>query len=60
VQVFVAHFECRAISGALKTVGLETIDLRWFPLDNLPADLPERMRVRIADAVAGGREAIVR
>jgi len=60
VQVFVAHFECRAIGGALEADGVETIDLRWFPLNNLPADLPERMRVRIADALAGRQEAIVR
>jgi len=59
-QIFGAYFECRAIGGALKTDGVETIDLRWFSLNDLPADLPEPTRVRIADALAGRREAIVR
>ncbi len=60
VQVFVAHFECRTIGGMLRADGVETIDLRWFPLGDLPADLPERMRVRIADALTGKRESYVR
>jgi ADP-ribose pyrophosphatase YjhB (NUDIX family) len=60
VQVFVALFECRVIGGALKSDGVETTDVRWFSLDALPADLPERARIRIDDALAGKREAIVR
>jgi 8-oxo-dGTP pyrophosphatase MutT (NUDIX family) len=60
VQVFAVHFECRVIGGALKTDGVETIDVRWFPLDDLPVNLPERHRVRIADALAGWEGAFVR
>ena len=60
VQIFVALFECRMLGGALRSDGVETADVRWFPLDALPADLPERARIRIDDALAGKREAIVR
>jgi ADP-ribose pyrophosphatase YjhB (NUDIX family) len=59
-QVFIANFECRVTGGALHIDGVETIDLRWSPLDALPDDLPERHRVRVEDALAGKREAIVR
>jgi len=60
VQMFIAHFECRPAGGALKIDGVETIDLRWFPLDALPNNLPERHRIRIQDALAGSQGAFVR
>ena len=60
VQVFVALFECRPSGGALRSDGVETAEVRWFPLDDLPVDLPGRARIRIDDALAGKREAIVR
>jgi ADP-ribose pyrophosphatase YjhB (NUDIX family) len=60
VQVVIAHFDCRVIGGALKRDGVETLDLHYFPIDALPADVPDRWRVRIEDTLAGQPEAFVR
>lgn len=60
VQMFIAAFECKAIGGMLHVDGIETIDLHWFPLDDLPVELPERHRIRLKDMVSGQAEAFIR
>ena len=59
-QVVFAQFECRWIGGAPRADGVETIDARFFAPDELPADMSDRWRGYIADALAGQPEAIVR
>ena len=59
-QVVFAHFECRPMGGAPRADGVETIEVRSFAPDELPADLSPRWRQHIADALANKREAIVR
>ena len=59
-QVFSACFECRPVGGEPKADGVETIDARYFPVDELPENTSARWRMYISDALSGRREAIVR
>jgi 8-oxo-dGTP pyrophosphatase MutT (NUDIX family) len=58
-QVVVAFFDCRVLGGSLQADGRETLDLAYFTPDETPPLLP-RWKVRIADALAGQTETIVR
>jgi len=59
-QIVFAHFECRPVGGAPQADGVETIDARYFALNDLPAEMSDRWRAYIADALLERREAIVR
>jgi hypothetical protein len=52
-------FECAIRGGALEC-GCESLELRFFPPDELPPDTLPISRIRIADAVARQVEAFVR
>jgi len=45
-------FRCRATGGCARVNDDESTDVGWFPLEALPASLPDRHRQCIADAVA--------
>ena len=51
-KVASACFLCRVIGGSLRPDGVETLELRYFPPDNLPA-MARRHERRIRDALAG-------
>jgi 8-oxo-dGTP pyrophosphatase MutT (NUDIX family) len=59
-QMVFAHFECRLLGGAPQADGVESIDARYFAVNDLPENMSARWRIYIADAMAGKREAIVR
>jgi ADP-ribose pyrophosphatase YjhB (NUDIX family) len=44
-------FRCRAVGGAARVNDDESVDVGWFPLDELPASLPDRHRQCIQDAM---------
>jgi 8-oxo-dGTP pyrophosphatase MutT (NUDIX family) len=48
---FTHFYEVRPLGGALQT-GTETLDVAFFPLDELPKHLPPPYRSWIADAAA--------
>ena len=52
VQQVIACFECRAVAGRLRSQAAETLDLGWFPLDELPPTAPW-YRAMAADLAAG-------
>lgn len=60
IQIFVAHFECNPVGGAARADGVESLDVGYFALADLPTDLPERYRARIADTLAAQQAAIIR
>lgn len=51
VQVCSTVFACRVIGGTPVPDGVETLAVRFFPLDALPTPMPERVRRRLAEAV---------
>lgn len=51
-------FLCRRVAGT-PTVTVEATEVRWFPMDNLPADINPYQPARIRDAVTG-RAAVLR
>jgi len=55
-----ASFECRVVGGTLTCDGDESLELRWFDPERLPADMMDVHRVRVADALARQSEAFVR
>jgi 8-oxo-dGTP pyrophosphatase MutT (NUDIX family) len=57
VKVVSALFECRAVGGLLQADGVESLEVRFFPLDALPPLLPRHAR-RIRDTLAGREDAI--
>jgi ADP-ribose pyrophosphatase YjhB (NUDIX family) len=59
-QLVVAYFDCRPVGGAPRADGVESTEVDYFPLDDLPKDLSDRTHLFIADALADRREAIVR
>jgi ADP-ribose pyrophosphatase YjhB (NUDIX family) len=50
-------FHCRAVSGEARVNDDESVDVRWFALDDLPASLPDRHRRCLEDALGGSPEA---
>ena len=60
VAFAVACFLCDVEGGELRADGIESLDVGWFDLDDLPFDgnpWGPRLRRRIEDAVHGGPEA---
>ncbi|WP_116245710.1 NUDIX domain-containing protein [Nocardiopsis sp. FIRDI 009] len=51
VQMLDIAFRCRHVGGAPDASGDESMDVRWFPLDDLP-----EMPPRILDRIAWARE----
>jgi 8-oxo-dGTP pyrophosphatase MutT (NUDIX family) len=49
-------FLCRIVGGALQIDGDETLELRYFPLEQLP-EMPERFVMRIRAAASSSTEA---
>lgn len=47
-------FLCRQVAGT-PTTGAETTEVRWFPVDTLPADINPYQPERIRDALVGER-----
>jgi ADP-ribose pyrophosphatase YjhB (NUDIX family) len=52
-------FACRIVGGEL-TCGAESLDLRWFDPEALPAEVMAVARIRIRDALANQVGAFVR
>jgi ADP-ribose pyrophosphatase YjhB (NUDIX family) len=50
-------FRCRAVGGAARVNDDESVDVRWFSLDDLPSSLPDRHRQCIEDALTPHLEA---
>jgi 8-oxo-dGTP pyrophosphatase MutT (NUDIX family) len=50
-------FECRVTGGSLKADGVESLEVRFFSVNDLPPLAPRHHR-RIADALAGREEAV--
>ncbi|MGQ0604003.1 MAG: NUDIX hydrolase, partial [Anaerolineales bacterium] len=50
IQICSAVFECRILGGQPRADGVETTDVRFFPLDDLPSLMPARVVNRIAEA----------
>ena len=46
-----SSFECRIVGGALEP-GVESLEVRWFDPDRLPAELMPMHRIRVFDALA--------
>ncbi|HXF68553.1 MAG TPA: NUDIX domain-containing protein [Thermoflexus sp.] len=59
-QPAVACFEARIVGGRLQADGLESLEIGFFPLDQLPEPLDARWKVRIEDALARYPHAVVR
>ncbi len=55
VQPVVTLFTASVVAGALTSDGIETLDLGWFALDDLPEPLFAPHRRMLADLVAGRR-----
>jgi hypothetical protein len=53
-------FECRAVGGALRPDGEESLEVAYFAPDALPPGLVCDHAQRIADALAGRETAFVR
>lgn len=51
-QALNVTFRCRTVSGEARVNDDESIDVGWFPLDELPPDLLDRHREAIHDALA--------
>lgn len=52
-HAFAAAFECRVISGEIRPNMIDSLDVKWFPIDELPTNLmPMHPRV-ISDCIAG-------
>lgn len=60
VQAVNLCFEARALSAGVPTTPEETLESGFFPQDALPEPLVPIHDVRIADALADGRDAAVR
>jgi ADP-ribose pyrophosphatase YjhB (NUDIX family) len=50
-------FQCRAVGGTARVNDDESVDVGWFPLDELPESLPERHRQCIRDAMSADTKA---
>lgn len=59
-QPVVACFEARITGGRLQADGVESLEVGFFPPDQLPRPLDVRWRVRIEDAMARYPYAVVR
>ena len=59
VQYVSLFFECRIVDGTLRTCQ-ESLELGFFNPADLPADVLVMHRIRIADALAGRPETVVR
>jgi ADP-ribose pyrophosphatase YjhB (NUDIX family) len=57
VKVVSMLFECEAVGGTLRPDGVESLEVRFFPADDLPP-LVERHARRVADGLAGREEAV--
>lgn len=51
-----AVYMTREVSGELRKDGVETMDLRYFPLDGLPEDLVPSYRTFIGTCIGGSRK----
>ncbi|HNS53054.1 MAG TPA: NUDIX domain-containing protein [Anaerolineae bacterium] len=60
LYVVIVSFECRAVSGAPRPDGDESLDVAYFAPGDLPASVQPWHRMRIEDALAGGQAAFVR
>ncbi len=59
-QPVVACFEARITGGQLQADGVESLEVGFFPTDQLPEPLDVRWRIRIEDAMARHPHAVVR
>jgi hypothetical protein len=59
IHIVTTLFDCRTIGGDARPDGRETVEVRFFPPDDLPP-MAERCRARVADALAGRPQAVVR
>jgi ADP-ribose pyrophosphatase YjhB (NUDIX family) len=57
VKVVSMLFECTAVGGALQPDGVESLEVCFFPADDLPP-MVERHARRVADGLAGRKEAV--
>lgn len=60
VHFVTATFECRAVGGALRADGDESLEVGYFPADALPEPLLPAHRIRVEDAQAGREAAFFR
>ena len=50
-------FRCRAVGGEARVNDDESVDVRWFELNDLPPSLPDRHRRCLQDALSQNLEA---
>ena len=60
LYVVIASFECRVVGGAPRPDGDESLEVAYFPPDELPPSVAPWHRLRIQDALAGREAAFVR
>lgn len=60
LYVVIASFECRAVGGAPRPDGDESLEVAYFGPGDLPASVQPWHRMRIEDALAGREAAFVR
>lgn len=57
VKVVSVLFECQVVGGTLQADGVESLEICFFPADDLPA-MEKRHARRVADGLAGREEAV--
>jgi len=50
-------FRCRLVGGEARVNDDESVDVRWYELNDLPASMPDRHRRCLQDALSGSHEA---
>jgi 8-oxo-dGTP pyrophosphatase MutT (NUDIX family) len=60
VAVISILFLCRIVGGALQPDGDETLELRYFPTDQLPSQMLARHAARVLHAVRDNNKAVFR
>lgn len=60
LYIVIAAFECRVVGGTPQPDGDESLEVAYFPPDDLPSSLAPVHRIRIEDALAGREAAFVR
>ena len=57
-HAFAAAFECRVVSGELRPNMTDSLEVKWFPLDDLPDNLMPMHSKVIADCINGAEGVI--
>lgn len=52
-HAFAAAFECRVISGEIRPNMIDSLDVKWFPVDELPTNLMPMHPKVISDCIDG-------